>query len=158
MDHLFMVLWGPSEEIMSTFGERFFDSLEEGTELNTALQAASSIQAAGGLDRNRGNAETLRRYWAHGKGAAKIKWGVPGDWKRCVRQLAKYLGVRAKGYCQLRHKEALGYYTSTHAKMDRAKNASNQEFIMEEVLTKNYGKKTVITQREMLMPIDDIMK
>ena len=158
MDHLFMVLWGPSEEIMSTFGERFFDSLDKDVPLNTALQAAAGIQAAGGLDRNRGNAETLRRYWAHGKGAAKIKWGVPGDWKRCVRQLGKYLGVRAKGYCQLRHKEALGYYTATHAKMDRAKGASNQDFIMEEVLTKNYGKKTVITQKDMLMPIDDIMK
>jgi hypothetical protein len=158
MDHLFMVLWGPSEEIMSTFGERFFDSLEEGAEMNAALLAAASIQAAGGLDRNRGNAETLRRYWAHGKGAAKIKWGIPGDWKRCVRHLGKYLGVRAKGYCQLRHKEALGFYTSAHAKMDRAKHASNQEFIMEEVLTKNYGKKTVVTQKDMLTPIEDIMK
>jgi DNA-binding ferritin-like protein len=78
-----------------------------------------TITAAGGLDRNRGNAETLRRYWTKGAGAAKIRWGKGGDWKRCVRLLAKHLGPRAKGYCQLRHKEALGYYTSTHAKMIR---------------------------------------
>ena len=79
----------------------------------------STMVAGGGLDRNRGNAEKLRRYWTRGEGALKIKWGLPGDWKRCVRHLAKYLGPRAKGYCQLRHKEALGFYTATHAKRDR---------------------------------------
>jgi hypothetical protein len=72
-----------------------------------------SIQAAGGFDRNRGNAEELRRYWTKGKGAAKIRWGTPGDWTRCVRQLSKYMGPRAKGYCQLRHKEATGVYTGS---------------------------------------------
>jgi len=80
---------------------------------------ADSITAAGGLDRNRGNAEKLRRYWVHGEGAAKIRWGTQGDWARCVRHLEKYLGERAKGYCQLRHKEAMGVYTATHAKEDR---------------------------------------
>ena len=72
---------------------------------------ADSIVAAGGLDRNRGNAEELRRYWTKGKGAAKIRWGTPGDWTRCVRNLSKYMGPRAKGYCQLRHKEVTGVYT-----------------------------------------------
>ena len=72
-----------------------------------------AILAAGGLDRNRGNAEALRRYWTRGKGAAKIRWGTPGDWTRCVRQLSKYLGPRAKGYCQLRHKEVTGVYTGS---------------------------------------------
>lgn len=72
---------------------------------------ASPILAAGGFDRNRGNAEELRHYWTHGEGAAKIRWGTPGDWKRCVRHLSKYMGVRSKGYCQLRHKEATGMYT-----------------------------------------------
>jgi hypothetical protein len=71
------------------------------------------ILAAGGLDRNRGNAEALRRYWTRGKGALKIRWGTPGDWTRCVRQLSKYMGPRAKGYCQLRHKEATGVYTGS---------------------------------------------
>lgn len=71
------------------------------------------LLAAGGVDRNRGNAEALRRYWTRGKGAAKIRWGTPGDWTRCVRQLSKYMGPRAKGYCQLRHKEATGVYTGS---------------------------------------------
>ncbi len=44
-------------------------------------------------------ARRLRRYWLHGAGAAKIRWGTPGDWVRCHRHLSKYLGPRSKGYC-----------------------------------------------------------
>lgn len=82
------------------------------------------LLAAGGLDRNRGNAEALRRYWTRGKGAAKIRWGTPGDWTRCVRQLSKYMGPRAKGYCQLRHKEATGVYTGSRANPGKKNNFS----------------------------------
>ncbi len=58
-----------------------------------------------------GNAETLRRYWTTGKGAAKIRWGTPGDHGRCVKELSKYMPGRAAGYCQLLHKRATGVYT-----------------------------------------------
>jgi DNA-binding ferritin-like protein len=74
-----------------------------------------AIAAAGGLDRNRGNAEKLRRYWTVGEGGAKIRWGTGGDWTRCVRQLSKYMGPRAKGYCALRHKEMTGLWTGDKA-------------------------------------------
>ena len=70
-----------------------------------ALTAASAT--AKGL---RG-ARKLKRYWTVGKGGAKIRWGTGGDWTRCVRQLGKYLGPRAKGYCALRHKEMTGLWT-----------------------------------------------
>lgn len=69
-----------------------------------------ALQAAGGLDRNRGKAEKLRRYWLYGRGALKIRWNTPGDWTRCYRHLRKYMGPRAKGYCSLRHKEATGVW------------------------------------------------
>lgn len=75
----------------------------------------ATLIAAGGADRNRGGAESLRRYWLYGKGAVKIKWGTAGDWTRCYRYLSKYLGTRAKGYCQLRHKEATGVYAGSKA-------------------------------------------
>lgn len=69
------------------------------------------LTAAGGLDRNRGNAENLRRYWTIGKGGViKIRWNTPGDWTRCYRNLKKYMGPRAKGYCSLRHKEMTGMW------------------------------------------------
>jgi hypothetical protein len=83
-DQALMILWGPNPD---------------------------AIIAAGGADRNRGGAEKLRKYWTSGPGAAKIMWGTPGDWTRCVRHLGKYMGTRAKGYCALRHKEKTGMWT-----------------------------------------------
>ena len=89
-------------------------------QVDGGLSAAALAEfAQGGIDRNRGNAERLRRYWVYGRGALKIKWGAPGDWKRCVRHLAKYMGPRAKGYCNLRHKDALKIWPATHAKLLR---------------------------------------
>jgi len=85
--------------------------LDDATLLDVIEQIDNkAITAAGGLDRNRGQAEKLRRYWTYGKGAAKIRWKTPGDWTRCYKQLAKYMGPRAKGYCALRHKEMNGYW------------------------------------------------
>lgn len=104
-----------------------------------------AVLAAGGADKNRGNAETLRRYWTTGEGAAKIRWGTKGDWARCVRHLSKYLGPRAKGYCQLRHKDALGIYTATHAKRDRAKNFSEEELF-----------ETIVTNEDMAKSVNEI--
>lgn len=69
--------------------------------------------------RNRGNAETLRRYWAEGKGAAKIRWGTPGDFNRCVRQTQRWMGPRARGYCNLLHHRATGTWPAQHAKLVR---------------------------------------
>ena len=110
-------LWSKQTPVYEAdFGNDVFEllSAEEYVMLEEqGLLADFSIQAAGGLDRNRGNAEALRRYWTRGKGALKIRWGTPGDWTRCVRQLSKYMGPRAKGYCQLRHKEVTGVYTGS---------------------------------------------
>ena len=51
--------------------------------------------------------ERLRQYWEHGEGAAKIRWGAPGDWRRCVDELAKYISD-APGYCTLMHHRVTG--------------------------------------------------
>lgn len=69
--------------------------------------------------KGRGNASTLRRYWSTGPGAAKIRWGTPGDWTRCTRQLHKYMGARAKGYCQLLHIRNTGVGTGSRANTGR---------------------------------------
>lgn len=55
-------------------------------------------------------AARLRRYWTRGEGALKIRWGMPGDWRRCIRQLDKYMPGRAEGYCANLHKLALGVW------------------------------------------------
>lgn len=84
-------------------------------------ESEQGVTAAGGLDRNRGNAERLRRYWKFGPGAAKIRWNTPGDWTRCVRQLAKHMGPRAKGYCALRHKEMTGVWPGDRKNIGKKK-------------------------------------
>ncbi len=85
------------------------------------VTASGAVVAVGegGLDRNRGGAEKLRRYWLYGKGALKIRWNTPGDWTRCYRQLRKYMGIRAKGYCSLRHKEATGVWPGSKFNIGR---------------------------------------
>jgi hypothetical protein len=53
--------------------------------------------------------DRLMEYWAHGEGAAKIQWGVPGDFDRCVVQLSKYVGPgTVKGLCANLHHKATG--------------------------------------------------
>lgn len=54
-----------------------------------------------------GHADKLREYWVHGEGAAKIRWGQPGDFNRCVTHLGKYVG-NPQGLCNTYHQEALG--------------------------------------------------
>ena len=77
-----------------------------------------------------GNAQTLRDYWTgHGHGGPThhafehaIAWGTPGDFDRCVAMVtehAKMSPEHAKGYCNRRHFDALGYYPATHARMER---------------------------------------
>lgn len=51
----------------------------------------------------------LKTYWTRGVGAAKIRWGVGGDFNRCRRQLAKYLRPdQISGACANLHKIATG--------------------------------------------------
>lgn len=64
-----------------------------------------------------GDTERLHEYWVHGEGAAKIGWGAPGDFERCVGELGKHISD-PEGYCNLAHHAALGYYPATHAKME----------------------------------------
>jgi len=53
--------------------------------------------------------ERLMRYWAEGEGAAKVRWGVPGDFDRCVVHLGKYVSPAiVKGLCSNLHKRATG--------------------------------------------------
>lgn len=53
--------------------------------------------------------ERLMAYWTHGAGAAKIGWGVDGDFDRCVVELGKYVspGI-VKGLCSNLHQRATG--------------------------------------------------
>ena len=56
----------------------------------------------------RGMPAQLQRYWLAGKGAAKIRWNIPGDFKRCVRALTKYFPTNPEGLCNILHTKATG--------------------------------------------------
>jgi len=60
--------------------------------------------------------ERLHRYWVHGEGAAKIRWGEPDDFHRCVEHLGKYI-KDPKGYCNLAHHAATGMWPAQHAEL-----------------------------------------
>ena len=54
----------------------------------------------------------ITSYWVDGRGAAKIRWGVPGDFNRCRAQLGKYVQNPAwlAGLCANLHYRALGVW------------------------------------------------
>jgi phage head maturation protease len=73
---------------------------------------------AGGEAAHPGDTERLHQYWVHGEGAAKIRWGEPDDFARCVLHLGKYIRD-PEGYCNLAHKAATGMYPAQHAAMEK---------------------------------------
>jgi hypothetical protein len=52
-------------------------------------------------------AAQLKAYWTRGPGAAKIAWNTPGDFKRCVAELGKYVRD-PEGLCNVYHQAATG--------------------------------------------------
>lgn len=58
----------------------------------------------------------LRRYWTEGPGAARIRWGAPGDFNRCRANLAEYVQRPdwLAGLCANMHFDALGIWPGEH--------------------------------------------
>lgn len=56
--------------------------------------------------------QRIRNYWTTGAGAAKIRWGQPGDFNRCRTQLRKYIANPQwlAGTCANLHFVALGVW------------------------------------------------
>lgn len=50
----------------------------------------------------------LKRYWLAGPGAAKIRWGTPGSFDRCVRALRDDFPENTEGLCANLYHEATG--------------------------------------------------
>jgi hypothetical protein len=53
----------------------------------------------------------LQRSYLTGKVAARIRWGTPGDFTRCVRQAKVHgMGRMAEGACARLHHKATGMW------------------------------------------------
>jgi phage head maturation protease len=83
----------------------------------TTTEPDSAARAAGAVTNPRAT-ERLHAYWVHGEGAAKIRWGQPGDFDRCTTELGKYIRD-PEGYCNLAHHEATGMWPAEHAAMEK---------------------------------------
>lgn len=114
----FIALGEPPEEFAPADGE---DLAVESRDEAMALSASVTLVAAPGTQDGPGwlthpvDTDRLRDYWVHGKGAAKIGWGAPGDFNRCRANLARYIKPNyLSGYCANRHKDALGFWPGEH--------------------------------------------
>lgn len=78
----------------------------------TAFASPPGTHDGPGWVTNPKETQRLRTYWTRGKGAAKIRWGQPGDFNRCRRQLAKYVPnpEYLAGTCANLHKVAMGLW------------------------------------------------
>lgn len=68
-----------------------------------------NVVSADGSDAFRSNMPPqLKRYWLRGEGAAKIRWGTPGAFDRCVRNLRDDFPQNTEGLCANLYREATG--------------------------------------------------
>lgn len=76
-----------------------------------------------------------KRYWAFEEGAAKIRWGTPGDFDRCITEVQAAVTKDGKkplpdgmikGYCATLHKMATGA-TPGHAPGEQAAHAAKND-------------------------------
>lgn len=83
------------------------DKLDEHYSLVASAFAPGTHDGPGWITHPRAT-QRLRSYWVHGEGAAKIRWGTPGDFNRCRKQLGKYVNPAfLAGTCANLHKEAI---------------------------------------------------
>lgn len=57
-----------------------------------------------------GMPEQLKKYWLSGEGAARIRWGTPGSFRRCVRALNDDFPQDTEGLCANLYHEATGHW------------------------------------------------
>jgi HK97 family phage prohead protease len=104
----------------------------------------------GGQTAHPGATERLHEYWVHGEGAAKIRWGSPGDYDRCVLHLGKFL-ADPHGYCAQAHHDALGIWPATHAAEEKH---AGRAAMATDTKAKPYGDVTYADPKNGKYPID----
>lgn len=60
---------------------------------------------------NLANSHVLEDYWKRGEGAAKIGWGTPGSYDRCVSHIGKHVDTdRAHRICAQWYHDVVGHW------------------------------------------------
>ena len=92
-------------------GEDVPDSLTAGVTSKPGLE-----DGPGWITDPKDTKQCIHDYWTHGKGAAKIRWGVPGDFNRCREHLGKYIKPEyLAGTCAQWHHDAIGIWPGQEA-------------------------------------------
>ena len=89
----------------------FAEAYVELGEYEDAVAASAEFKRGAGWVTHPRETRRLHQYWTKGKGAAKIRWGTPGDFRRLRRALAKYISPQYLNRVAAQwHKDALGYW------------------------------------------------
>lgn len=73
------------------------------------LAGKSGVPKVADTPRDMRNTRQLIAWYERGEGAARIRWGEPGDFMRCVRIAAEHMtDEQARGFCNVRHRAVLG--------------------------------------------------
>lgn len=52
----------------------------------------------------------LQDFWLHGEGAARIRWGTEGSFRRCTNELREHFPANVEGLCANLYHEATGHW------------------------------------------------
>jgi hypothetical protein len=100
-DEFDMIFRRPADEVpVALLASAWAGGIEVDTPL--ATQAQEELQSTMDPD--------LKRYWLRGEGAAKIRWGTPGAFKRCVSNLREHFPQATEGLCANLYHEATGHW------------------------------------------------
>lgn len=113
----YQALFSPIPERRYTADEARANALRTGNwgPWDDEVKGASVAEATGGRvtsgrHGNQGNIKPIMRWFEHGEGAAKIRWGTKGDFMRCVHIAEKHMTPEnARGFCNRRHMQVLGH-------------------------------------------------
>lgn len=104
-------------ELAEAFAKMLTGMFDDAADMDESYSLVASASFAPGTHdgpgwlKNPQDTQRLRHYWTRGEGAAKIRWGEPGDFNRCRMHLGKYVNPAfLAGTCANLHKVAIGIW------------------------------------------------
>lgn len=100
-DEFDMIFRRPAEEVPQALAAA---SWPTAVEVTTPLAAVAREELQSRMPAQ------LKDYWLRGEGAAKIRWGTEGSFRRCVRALNEHFPAGTEGLCANLYHEATGHW------------------------------------------------
>lgn len=81
----------------------------------------------------------LREYWLVGPGAAKVRWGTPGLFKRCVKELRSKFPQDPEGLCANLYHEATGQWPGRQHSLSEDEGGKTTEELESTIMADGMG-------------------